>query len=153
MWTNLKNGPVRCTHKTCVVGRRDNNPVGWEFILRSSPGSTIVQDNIFVIWGGWNGEEHKGDMWTCNLTTLEWTQQKPSVYDGHNPPESKCSISAICHNDVIYMFGGWNGWLQTNDFYAISLKFPSLKDLSIDVIRKHPRMYQHQKELIEMLSQ
>ncbi len=52
----------------------------------------------------------------------------------------------------MYLFGGWNGWQQTNDLHAVSFAFPSLQRFCLQYIAAHSDMYKDKAQLVEMLA-
>ena len=114
-----------------------NQPPTWKSLLCSSPGSVMFQDSL-ILWGGWDGKEHRSTMWSVNLKTREWTRVQPKTTVSLSVPSAKCSLSVVMSQDsVLYLFGGWNGWQQMNDLHAVSFSFPSLQRLCAEFISKH----------------
>ncbi len=124
--------------------------ITWDTLMRSSPACVMWGDNTLVIWGGWNGKEHKEDMWMCDLNTLEWNPIRP--IDTNCKPVGKCSSSSFMYGNVMYLFGGWDGWKQTNAFHSISFGLPSLQQLCLSVIQNHPNKFKRHHDVITMLS-
>jgi hypothetical protein len=52
----------------------------------------------------------------------------------------------------MYLFGGWNGWQQTNDLHAVSFAFPSLQRFCLQFIAANPALYAHKASLVEMIA-
>ena len=106
----------------------------WDTLFCSSPASAIYGDNL-ILWGGWNGFEHKEEMWCCNLSTLCWNRIIPKHHTASGPP-SRGSASAIMFEGTLFLFGGWNGWCQTNQMDCVSFACPSLQRLCLEKLAK-----------------
>lgn len=115
----------------------------WDHLMCSSPASAIMDDSL-ILWGGWDGRMHRCTMWSVDLKTGIWHLVRPddprqsSAQDQLKVrPQPKGSATAIVWKSSLFLFGGWNGWTQTNNMHAVSFEFPSLQRLCLEVISKH----------------
>ncbi len=83
VWRNLmKQGdPVyrKPTRKEVAAMEEEDEAPTWSSLLCSSPASVIFGENALILWGGWDGKEHRTDMWAVDLETLEWNRIRPKT--------------------------------------------------------------------------
>ncbi len=130
----------------------DEEPPTWPSLLCSSPASVMYGENVLILWGGWDGKEHRTDMWAVDLSTLEWNRIRPRTANSLSEPSAKCSASAVIHNGTVYLFGGWNGWQQTNDLHAVSFAFPTLQRYCLQYIAANSDRFADKAHIVEMLA-
>ncbi len=150
-WTNLMtNCPEpkvalkeeKSAQSTFVDEEEDQGPPTWNSLLCSSPASAIFGDKL-ILWGGWDGAEHRTDMWCVDLNTLEWNRIRPKTNFSSSVPSAKCSVSCVIDSSsCLYLFGGWNGWQQTNDLHAVSFAIPSLQDICLEFLRNNKKIFE-----------
>jgi galactose oxidase-like protein/Kelch motif protein len=106
-----------------------SDPPTWSQLLPAGPGPvgrdamTALLDPVrrrLVLFGGWDGANFLGDLWTLNLDgPPQWTHQTP----GNGPAPSARRHYAAVHDpmsDEIVVSGGLDGTL-TNDTWILAL--------------------------------
>ena len=77
---------------------------------------------------GYNANRDKNDLWALNLITTAWSEIVPSG----TKPTKRIAHSAVCHNDKMWVFGGFGSAVQSDDdLYSLELTTYIWKKITI----------------------
>ena len=77
----------------------------------------MYSDNVCILFGGSNGLKKHNDLFELNLDSLEWNKIN---FDGLSP-SGRFGHSAVIDNDLMYVFGGWDGANTLNDLWIYKI--------------------------------
>ncbi|KAI8096489.1 uncharacterized protein BX664DRAFT_60249 [Halteromyces radiatus] len=95
--------------------------------LRYSHTQTLVNQNVIVILGGFDGSTGSPismqDIWTFNTLTHHWTQVMATL-DKENKPANRSSHSEVLMSDgvSILIYGGYDGYHVFNDVAVLDTR-------------------------------
>jgi len=81
--------------------------------------STVVHDGKLYMYGGYSGHTFSNTMYMLNLSTslhCVEVKHKGDIMSGRS-----AHVGAV-YGDKYYIFGGWDGSIQNNDFFAFDFK-------------------------------
>lgn len=80
--------------------------------------SCCLYENKMYTYGGYNGSQRLADMYAYDFDTHTWSQ-----IDCSNGfcPSGRSSLVAQVHENMLFVFGGYNGDTVLNDFYKFRL--------------------------------
>jgi len=81
--------------------------------------STVVHDGKLYMYGGYSGHSFSNTMFMLNLST---SSQCVEVKNKGDIMTGRSAHVGIVFEDKYYIFGGWDGTVQNNDFFAFDFK-------------------------------
>jgi len=81
----------------------------------------IEWDEKLFMFGGWDKTSHFEDLFQYDIASGIWT--KMNIGDSHDDSFKIGQHSMTCHDNILYIFGGYNAKLKksTNDLYSYRL--------------------------------
>ena len=83
---------------------------------------SVVHNNKFVLFGGFDGSKWLNDMWEFSFETKRWRLIQPR---GQMPSVRSCPAWCSCtderHAGILYIIGGYDGMERKADFFACDL--------------------------------
>jgi len=84
--------------------------------------ASVVHNNKFVLFGGFDGSKWLNDMWEFSFETKRWRLIQPR---GQMPSVRSCPAWCSCtderHAGILYIIGGYDGMERKADFFACDL--------------------------------
>ncbi|EFA83421.1 hypothetical protein PPL_03567 [Heterostelium album PN500] len=82
--------------------------------------SAVVWRDNMILFGGSTGSvpQYSNSVYSFNFNTKIITHHTTTG----NGPTARSAHSAICYEDSMYIFGGWDGYESNNDIYKLDLK-------------------------------
>jgi N-acetylneuraminic acid mutarotase len=72
-------------------------------------------ENMFYIFGGYDGTNRRNDFFRFNFRTNSWTEIFPNDSE---PPSARDRHTAVSDGSKnIYIFAGYDGFNRVDDFY------------------------------------
>lgn len=83
--------------------------------------STVIHDGKLYTFGGYSGHTFSNTMFMINLSTSSQCVQVKPKGRGEVPTGRSAHVGVV-YDDKYYMFGGWDGVVQNNDFYSFDFE-------------------------------
>lgn len=90
--------------------------------------TSFLWDGKMYIYGGFDTQQHFGDMFYYDLNLLHWNKIE---YKSIDIPSSRRSTSSIVHHDTAYIFGGFDGVNFLNDLWSFDLHNDKWKKIEL----------------------
>ena len=91
--------------------------VGYQDISERSGACSVVAENRWYVFGGYNGKDRVNDLYELNLVTL--SNHKLDVHGPVIPARETTGCFVI--NNMLHIFGGYSGNAWLNDMYRLDL--------------------------------
>ena len=74
---------------------------------------TYLSGSLYLFGGRDATKTYHNDLWKCDTTTGQWSQLAPTG----TAPSTRSEHSMFSHNNLIYIYAGWNGTTYYGDMF------------------------------------